>query len=163
MTSAFRSHVHAGRAPLDKHHLFCQCKQVHKACRSRDDSAAAATPCNHGLAEQCKIAVSGALLSLAAAAFTPYIAPATAYGASSLSSDVPVVSMHGAGLLAHHVHLLTLFHDASSHRVSDMTHVWQGHTDTVKGVLQCLQLDLAKLVPSGREQGLEDKLRGLQE
>ena len=26
-----------------------------------------------------------------------------------------------------------------------------------------LQLDLAKLVPSGREKGLEDKLRGLQE
>lgn len=29
--------------------------------------------------------------------------------------------------------------------------------------LFCMQLDLAKLVPSGREQGLEDKLRGLQE
>ena len=32
-----------------------------------------------------------------------------------------------------------------------------------RSIKLCMQLDLAKLVPSGREQGLEDKLRGLQE
>lgn len=90
MNSAFRSHLHAGRTPLDKHHVFCRCKQVQKTCNNRTNGPGTAPD----LAEQCKLALSGALLSLAAATFVPSIAPAMASGAPSLSPDVPVVSVH---------------------------------------------------------------------
>ena len=97
MNSVFRMHVPAGRGYFDKQHVFCRCRKTQKGCRTRVKSTGT-TPCSHGFADQCKVALSGALLSLFAAVFTPYNASVLASGALSLSPDVPVVSVQGSVL-----------------------------------------------------------------
>ena len=117
------------------------------------------TPCRHGLAEQCKVALSGALLSLAAAVFMPYNSPALASGASILSPDVPVVSVQCSVLL----YSTIVFGTTPPHTENTGIDAMPDKQKPTTSVVLCKQLDLAKLVPSGQEQGLEDKLRGLQE
>lgn len=80
---------------IERQHVFCHCRDVRKACAARMNSTRAQT-CINGLAEHCKTAMSGILLSLAATAFTPHTASALGSESQSLSPDVPVVRLQSS-------------------------------------------------------------------